>query len=75
MGTQLIEKQRRSGRPRLSFIKDDVPNDKELEKYHSMIDFLNRFDMTSEQYGRYLETTSESSIVLSTNTNSGNIEE
>ena len=75
MGSQLIEKQQKHGKPRLSFIKDDIPDDKESDKYHSMTDFLNRFDMTPEEYGRHLENTSESSIVLNTNTNSEIIEE
>ncbi len=69
MGTQSIEKQKKHGKPRVLFIKDDIPQDKESMKYKFMIDFLNGFKITPEEYAKHLENTSESSIV-SINTSS-----
>jgi hypothetical protein len=63
MGTLSIEKRKAHGRPRVSFIKDDIPEDKESTKYQFMIDFINGFKVTAEEYQNHLETDSEPSIV------------
>jgi predicted transglutaminase-like protease len=68
IGNHLIEKQKKSGKPRISFIKDNLPEDKESEKYKFMIDFLNEFNITPDVYENNLKSISLTSIV-STNDN------
>ncbi|CAF2594636.1 unnamed protein product [Rotaria sp. Silwood2] len=56
MGTNLIEKQKKYGKPRISFVKDNIPEDKDSDKYKFMIDFLNQFNITPEEYEENLTT-------------------
>ncbi|CAF1413702.1 unnamed protein product [Adineta steineri] len=67
MGTFSIKKQKKRGKPRVLFTKDDIPEDKESEKHKMMIDFINGFNITSEEYGKYMKSTSETSIVSTNN--------
>jgi hypothetical protein len=46
MGTNSIQKQKKHGKPRVVFIKDSIPEDKESDKYLLMIDFLKQFDIS-----------------------------
>jgi len=68
MGTHTTEKQKKGGRPRTIFIKDAIPTDKDSDKYKYMVDFLNEFNITPEEYGNYLETSSDISITSNSNT-------
>ncbi|CAF3170101.1 unnamed protein product [Rotaria sp. Silwood2] len=56
MGTNLIEKQKKYGKPRISFVKDNIPEDKDSDKYKFMVDFLNQFNITPEEYEENLTT-------------------
>lgn len=62
IGTYCIQRQSKHGKPRASFTKDHLPDDKQSEKYITIIDFLKEFDLTAEEYGKCLEGSSESSI-------------
>ena len=59
-------KTKKNGKPRTSFVKDDFPEDKDSDKYNFMIDFLDQFNITREEYEKNLRSKSETSISQST---------
>ncbi|CAF2950321.1 unnamed protein product [Rotaria sp. Silwood2] len=63
IGSHLLEKQKKHGKPRILFTKDQIPDDKESEKYQMMIDFLKEFNITPEEYNNCLEIESETSSI------------
>lgn len=70
IGTHLLQKQKGQGKPRILFIKDHIPDDKEGEKYKMIIDFIKEFNIIPEEYGNCLESSSETSITTTSNNNS-----
>jgi len=70
MGKQIIQKQKKQGKPRILFTKHDIPEEKNSDKYQSMIKFLNEFEISIDEYANYLESQSETSILSTTNTSS-----
>lgn len=70
MGKQIIRKQKKQGKPQILFTKDDIPEEKNSDKYQSMITFLNEFEISIDEYANYLESQSETSILSTTNTSS-----
>lgn len=70
MGKQIIQKQKKQGKPRILFTKHDIPEEKNSDKYQSMITFLNEFEISIDEYANYLESQSETSILSTTNTSS-----
>ena len=75
MGTYVIGRKTRNGLSKALFTKDSIPQDKGSKKYKLMIDFLNEFNITSEEYQKYLENSSETSnISTNTTTSSSNNE-
>ncbi|CAF1691094.1 unnamed protein product, partial [Adineta ricciae] len=72
IGTHLLQKQKKHGKPRLSFTKDPIPNDKESEKYKMMANFLKEFNIALEDYHNCLESESETSITTTNDSYSTN---
>jgi len=62
MGRHIIEKQKKNGKPRVLFVKDHIPEDKQSSKYKLMIDFLNEFNISLENYENNLRSPSITSI-------------
>lgn len=50
MGVQTIQKQKKSGKPQILFVKDSIPDDIATPKYQLMVDFLKNFNITQEEY-------------------------
>ena len=63
MGTYKIEKQKKQGKSRTMFIKSDLPENKESFEYKAMVEFLNEFHLTTEEYLKHLQDCSETSTV------------
>ncbi|CAF2047857.1 unnamed protein product [Rotaria magnacalcarata] len=72
MGTYTVEKQQKQGKPRILFTKDLIPLDRETEKYKFMLDFLNQFNLSSEEYSKNL-TSNPNTSNESTNNSSTEI--
>ncbi|CAF1001672.1 unnamed protein product [Adineta ricciae] len=72
IGTHLLQKQKKHGKPRLSFTKDPIPKDKESEKYKMMANFLKEFNIALEDYHNCLESESETSITTTNDSYSTN---
>ncbi|CAF2877785.1 unnamed protein product [Rotaria sp. Silwood2] len=68
LGKYIIEKQRKHGKPRAVFVKDDLPPDRESDKYRNMMVVLDALNVTAEEYTQHLENLSENSAII-TNTN------
>ena len=74
IGSHLLQKQKKHGKPRLSFTKDPIPDDKGSEKYKMMVNFLKEFSISVEYYHNCLESESQTSIVTTNSTYSTNTE-
>lgn len=57
-----VEKRKKQGKPNVFFNKHDIPEDMESPKYKNMTDFLNNYNITTEQYIKQYENMPESSI-------------
>lgn len=62
MGIVSVEKQKKQGKPNVFFNKHHIPDDIESPKYKIMIDFLNNYNITIEQYIKQYENMSEISM-------------
>lgn len=62
MGVVQVMKQKKQGKPGVLFNRHELPEDKESSKYKMMVDFLNQFNVTTEQYDKQYQSMSETSM-------------
>lgn len=62
MGAVSVMKQKKQGKPSVLFNKHEMPDDKESTQYKMMVDFLNKFNVTPEQYVNLYQSMSETSM-------------